>query len=306
MSSVSDLITKAKHFDADTVSYKPASVNKRGGKNVSCTIKNSPIVLQFPLMLCWGVNERVDENSGRVSYDLSLDFRNETSATRAMLANLKKFEKKIKDDCVRYCKEWFGKSKMSAEVVDAMFYPILKYPKKKDDSGEPDYDRSPSLKLKLSYWEGKFTSTEVYNHADNSPLYLPPKDGAPVPDRTPVDLIPKASHLSGLFRCSGLWFAGGRCGVTWQLLQAKVRPPARLLGSGTCQMLDDSDDEEMEEQIKAKEAEESTVVNDDEDEDEDTSPTFDDDDDEEEAEPEPEPEPVKKKVKKVKKIRKKN
>ena len=58
------------------------------------TIKNSPIVLQFPLMLCWGVNERVDENSGRVSYDLSLDFRNETSATRAMLANLKKFEKR--------------------------------------------------------------------------------------------------------------------------------------------------------------------------------------------------------------------
>ena len=100
MSSVSDLITKAKHFDADTVSYKPASVNKRGGKNVSCTIKNSPIVLQFPLMLCWGVNERVDENSGRVSYDLSLDFRNETSATRAMLANLKKFEKKIKEDSI--------------------------------------------------------------------------------------------------------------------------------------------------------------------------------------------------------------
>ena len=192
---------------------------------------------------------------------------------------------------------------MSAEVVDAMFYPILKYPKKKDDSGEPDYERPPSLKLKLSYWEGKFTSTEVYNHADNSPLYLPPKDGAPVPDRTPVDFIPKASHLSGLFRCSGLWFAGGRCGV-WQawLLQAKVRPPARLLGSGTCQMLDDSDDEEMEEQIKAKEAETTEV-----DDDDDASPTFDDDDDddeEEEEEPEPEPEPVKKKVKKVRKIKK--
>ena len=303
MSSVSDLITKAKHFDADNVSYKPPVVNKRGGKNVSVTTKNSPIVLQFPLMLCWGVNERVDENSGRVSYDLSLDFRNETSATKKMLSNLKKFEKKIKADCVRYCKEWFGKSKMSAEVVDAMFYPILKYPKKKDDSGEPDYDRAPSIKLKLSYWEGKFTSVEVYNHADNSPLYLPPRDGAEMPSKTPVDFIPKAAHISGLFRCSGIWFAGGRCGVTWQLLQAKVRPPARLLGSGTCQMLDDSDDEEMEEQIKAKE-EESTEVDDAK------QPTFDDDDDDdddedEEEEDEPEPEPVKKKVKKVKKIRKK-
>ena len=58
MSSTSDLITKAKAFRPSKVTYRPAKVNSRGGKNVAVQINGNPLVIQFPLMLTWGVNER--------------------------------------------------------------------------------------------------------------------------------------------------------------------------------------------------------------------------------------------------------
>lgn len=294
--SVDHLVTKAKNFNCEDVTYKPSVTNKRGGKSVQVQLKGQQLVLQFPLMLCWGVNERVDEQSGRVSYDLSLDFRNETKSTQMMLERLKEFEAKVKADCVKHSKEWFGKSKMSSEVVDAMFYPLLKYPKMKDDSGEYDYDRAPSLKVKMPCWEGRF-NVELFSYDTKAPLYIPPKQNDPLPSTTPVDHIPKASHINGLIQCSGLWFAAGRCGVTWRLLQACVRPPARLVGMGTCHVMDDSDDEEMEQQLASKEKDTTDDINDEE---EDMhQPAYEDDEEEEE---EPEPEPAPKKKKKVKKV----
>ena len=73
----------------------------------------------------------------------------------AFLDSMKAFEQKIKDDALKNSKEWFGKSKMSAEVLDALFTPMLKYPKDKD-TGEADYDRAPTLRVKIPFWEGEW------------------------------------------------------------------------------------------------------------------------------------------------------
>ena len=284
MSSVSYLITKAKSFNANAVTYKPALNNKRGGKSVQLNLTGQPIVLQVPLMLTWGVNERVDEQSGRVTYDMALDFRNETASVLKFRDAMAAFEEKIKTDCIKNCKEWFGKSKMSRELVDNLMYPILKYPKLKDSDGnytdESDYSRSPTLKVKLPFWEGRF-NVELYNYDDKTPLYLPPRRDEEATG-SPVECIPKASHVNGLIACQGLWFAGGRCGVTWKLVQACVRPPTRLLGTAMCHIEDDSDDEEMEESLAEKEAQDDTTTQNDED---DTpAPSFKESSDEEEEE----------------------
>lgn len=300
MSSVSYLITKAKSFNANAVTYKPALNNKRGGKSVQLNLTGQPIVLQVPLMLTWGVNERVDEQSGRVTYDMALDFRNETASVLKFRDAMAAFEEKIKTDCIKNCKEWFGKSKMSRELVDNLMYPILKYPKLKDSDGnytdESDYSRSPTLKVKLPFWEGRF-NVELYNYDDKTPLYLPPRRDEEATG-SPVECIPKASHVNGLIACQGLWFAGGRCGVTWKLVQACVRPPTRLLGTATCHIEDDSDDEEMEESLAEKEAQDDTTTQNDED---DTpAPSFKESSDEEEEEVEVKPKKKKKVVRRKK------
>ena len=299
-------ITKAKNFNSSDVTYKKPTTNKRGGKSVQLQLNGEPLVLQIPLMLTWGVNERVDEDSGRVSYDMALQFQPEKhSSISKFLTAMKELEQKVKDDAITHSKEWFGKTTMSKEVVDVLMYPILKYPKKKDDSGEPDYDRDPTLKLKVPYWDKKF-NIELYD-MDSKCIYQTVKDGEVSPQgfKTPVDLVPKASHVSGLIGCTGLWFAGGKWGVTWKLIQAKVRPPVRLIGMGKCNMAEDSDDEEMQEQLNKESDDSNKEV--------DTTPTpaFEDDDDEdddEEVVPEPEhepgPEPVKKKKKVVRRKKK--
>jgi len=308
--SVSDLITKAKKFNASSVTYKPAKVNSRGGKNVSVQLKGQPLVLQFPLMLTWGVNERVDEQSGRKSYDLALQFGGTCSrAVDKMLANLKDFQEKVLNDSVSKSKEWFGKSKLSREVAEAMMYPILKYPKKKDGSGEPDYDRSPTLKLKIPYWEDKF-KVELYNMKKEA-IFLTnsTNDESGGRQRTPVDFIPKASHIKGLLACTGVWMAGGRFGVTWKLVQASVRPPVRLVGAGQCHIQSDSDDDEAIQTLSKSESSPAEPVS--------SGPVADDSDssssddevvekqDPEPEEPDPEPDPQPKKKKKVVRRRKK-
>ena len=252
MSSTSELITKAKAFEPSEVTYRPPVVNARGGKSTQVRLHGQPLVLQIPLMLTWGVNERVDEQSGRVSYDMALQFEKGKNPTVELFCEkLKEFEQKVLADSVTNSKSWFGKKTLSKEVAEAMMYPILKYPKMKDGSGEPDYERDPTLKLKIPYWDGKF-NIELYD-MNSKAIYLSQKDSSnpgPQGDKTPMDLLPKASHVKGLIACTGVWMAGGRFGVTWKLVQTQVRPPVRLVGTGTCHIMDDSDDEDALEALK--------------------------------------------------------
>ena len=73
-------------------------------------------------------------------------------------------------------------------------------------------------------------------------------------ESTPRDFVPKASHVKGLIKCTGLWFAGGKCGCGWQLVQINVRPPTRLVGSGKCYIPEDSDDDELLDQLNKSDA----------------------------------------------------
>ena len=305
-------ITKAKSFDVDAVTYREVQVNKRGGKSVQLQLNGQPLVLQIPLMLTWGVNERVDESSGRKSYDMALQFGDGSdSIVKFQRAMQKLQEKIIVDSCGDKCKEWHGKPKMSTEVAKALMYPILKHPQVKDaqgnPTGEPDYDRFPTMKLKIPFWDGNYL-VELYD-MDRKPLYIPKNESHTTP---PVTAIPKASHVKGLIQCTGIWFAGGKFGVTWKLVQACVRPPARLLGTGSCHIVDDSDDEDMDNSLSRKEEAEAEQKR----SESEYKPTFDDDDDEddeddveehddEEEEPEPEPEPQPKKKKAVRRRKKK-
>lgn len=303
-------ITKAKSFDADSVTYRDVQVNKRGGKSVQIQLNGQPLVLQIPLMLTWGVNERVDEQSGRKSYDMALQFGDASESIVKFQKNMQALQDKIIEDaCGDMCKDWHGKPKMSTEVAKALMYPILKHPQKKDaqgnPTGEPDYDRFPTMKLKIPFWEDNYL-VELYN-MERKPLYIPKSEAHTT---VPSVAIPKASHVRGLIQCTGIWFAGGKFGVTWKLVQAQVRPPARLLGTGSCHIADDSDDEDMDNSLSRKEeadAEQKRA-------DDEYKPKFDDDDDEDDVEEhdddedevdEPEPEPAPKPKKKVVRRRKK-
>jgi hypothetical protein len=226
--------TETQKMIIDGVNFNPATdymytkpkVNPSGGKSIGILNAESKkgLYLATPLMLTWGVNEFTDEKSGRKTYDMSLQFPKEeynTPVVQKFLENIVAFETKLKADAVKNCKEWMNKTKMSTEVVDALWTPMVKYPKDQN-TGEPDLTRAPTLRLKLPIWDGEW-KVELYD-MEQQPLF--PNDK----ELYPPDLIAKATNVATVMQCGGLWFANGKFGVTWKLIQAVVKPKQTLRG----------------------------------------------------------------------------
>lgn len=235
----SEMVIPGASFNSATdMKYTKPKVNSVGGRSVGIVNAKTSTVLNLstPLMLTWGVQDFTDEKSGKVTYDLALQFPNEgfeTPATKKFLANIAAFEKRIKEDAITNSKEWFSKPKMTSDAVDALWTPILKYPKNKDTL-EPDMTRAPTLKVKLPFWDGQWKELELYD-VDMQPIF----PDASNPALSPKDLIAKGSHIAVSIQCGGIWFANGKFGVTWKLFQAIVKPKMSLKGKCHIKLDDD-------------------------------------------------------------------
>ena len=309
-SNADNLIVDGTDFEINNcVGFNKPRLNKSGGKSIGIlnTMSNRQLTLSTPLMLTWGVNERVDEKTGRVSYDMALQFPQESYATEktsAFLKSMQEFEQFVKTSAIKNSKSWLNKSKVSEDQIDVLFHPMLYWPRDKQ-TGEIDPERSPTLKVKLDYWDEKFTC-ELYDIGGNN---IFPKDETALP----VNIISKASNVACIIKCGGVWFANGKFGVTWKLVQAVVKPKATI--SGKCfiklsledkekleSQTENNDDIEEDENEMKVQLEEDTDDDLEEDEIDPTpEPTP---EPEPEPNPEPEPEPPKKVVRK-KVIRKK-
>lgn len=215
-------------FDATTsIQFGSSKTNSRGGKAVPIkNNQNKQLYLSTPLMLTWGVNANDYDNNGKFTYDMSLQFpresdSNHSAETQRFLSNLISLEDRVKEETIKHGKDWFNK-KMSKEVVNALFTPMLRYPKGED--GEPDKSRMPTLRVKIPCWDGKF-NIELYNLKNE--LIFPDESNE---DLTPELLIQKGQNVALVIECGGIWFAGGKFGVTWRLVQAVVEPKATLKG----------------------------------------------------------------------------
>lgn len=226
-------------FNAETdIKYAKVKVNNSGGKSVGIlnAATNSVLNIQTPLMLTWGVNENTDKKTGEVqSYSLALQFPSDeykTPNVSKFFAAMQQFEAKIKRDAIANSKEWFGKA-MSAEVIGAIFNPVLSY-SKNPATGEPDLSKNPTLRIKLPFYDGEWKGIEIYD-SDSNALF-PSSDG-----KNPKDIITKGSDVALIITCGGLWFAGGSFGVTWRLVQAVLKPKPSLRGK--CHIVLDDDEQ---------------------------------------------------------------
>lgn len=249
-------IVSGVNFDAESdFIYTKAKVNASGGKSVGILNKssNKSLYISTPLMLTWGVNVYEDEKTGNKKYEMALQFPNDEYNNPdcvSFLKNMQTLEQKLKDDAITNSKDWLNKAKLVPDAVDALWTPMLKYPKDKETS-ESDYSRPPTLRVKIPCWEGDF-KVELYN--DNKELLFP-NDG----DSTIGDFIVKASNVATIVQCGGIWVANGKFGVTWKLFQAVVKPRASL--SGKCHIhLTDGEKEKMNSTANDDSGDEKDVV----------------------------------------------
>ena len=238
--TTTQIVNISNYNPEEDISYAKIKINPSGGKNIAIiNLKTrKTTMLSTPLMLTWGMSEFIDEKTGKKVYDLSLQFPNANypdEAGEAFLQKMIKFEQKIKVDAITNSREWFDKPRMSTDVVEALWSPMLKYPKNKV-TRETDYTMAPTFRIKVPYWEGEF-KTEIYDFNKNQ---LWPSETA----STPLEYVPKFTRIACVLQCGGIWFAAGRFGVTWKLFQAVVKPPQSL--RGTCHIeVSDTDREIM-------------------------------------------------------------
>ena len=266
---MADTIIDGTLFNASNIKYSAPKANPSGGKSINIINKmtSSGVRLATPTLLTWGASDFVDDSGkGNGKFEMSLQFPNDaddkTADTDAFLANLIRLENKVKADALIYSKEWFGKVLKSEDVVEALWTPMLKYSRNKN-TGEPDYSRAPVLRVKLAQWEGVWKS-EIYDE-DGEKLF----PDASNPTITPLDFIRKGGQIATIIQCGGLWFANGKFGMTWKLVQAAVQKPRPVI-TGTCFIrLKKADKEKLTSQQPVEEQVQTTQVQDSDGEDDD-------------------------------------
>jgi hypothetical protein len=207
------------------VSFGEPKTNASGGKNVALFHNRAIYTFTTPMVPCYGVNEN-NFDGKPPTYDITIQLGKDDESM-AFIQNMLNLERLIKEEALKQSRKWFGKQ-MSELVINEFWTPFVKFPKNKE-TGEVDLTKSPTLRVKLSYFDGAFKYLEAYNVSNQ--LIYPKNDGA-----TLQDLIPKGSEVKCLVRLNGIWFAGGKFGLTGKPIQIIVRPKARIM-PGVCQMM---------------------------------------------------------------------
>ena len=233
---MSTAIIDGTNIDTNLFSYSAPKANPSGGKVVNLYNKNfrETLTLSTPLILTWGAQEGLDQAKNPTGkFTMSLQFPNSeypNADCDAFLTSMRKLESKIKADALIYSKEWFGKEIKSADVMDEKFNVMLRHPKVEKGSAEMDYNKPPTLTVKIPCWKGVWQS-EIYDE-EGEPLFLKGKSPAHV---SPLDFLKPKTHVICLLQCGGLWFVNGKVSITWNLKQAIVqKPKTSSISEGTC------------------------------------------------------------------------
>ena len=188
-----------------------------GGKMAFCGRNGKPIVSQTPEM--WGpfgMNAYTNEDTGITKYSLDLSFRDVENrpSLQSLMDMQKAIDKKLVQAGYDNSQSWFKKKYSSIEVVEALYTSPLKYPKDKE-TGEIITKYAPTMKVNLPHRDGEF-KLEAYDKDANS-----------------IDLnsvTTKGAKFTCIVQFGGVWFAGGKFGCTWRVVQIQVIPPSTIKG----------------------------------------------------------------------------
>lgn len=225
-------IMNGTNIDTSVFMYSQLKANPKGpGKfvNLLNRMNRESIRISTPLMMTWGAQEGKDNNGQpNGKYTMSMQFPTPEYSTpeqEEFLKSMIALEEAVKEAAIQNSVAWFGKQ--VKEIDDGRMNPMIVYPKIKGTETR-DYTRPPTFKIKIPQWNGVW-KPEIYNESAE-PLYIHGKVNA---HQTPLEYLPKGTHLMTLIECGGIWFANSKLSITWNLKQAIVKAPKQAI-EGSC------------------------------------------------------------------------
>lgn len=217
---MSSVITPAS-FSVSKVTFSAVKSLESGGKQAYLNYDGKPLVMQVgPLETPFGMS--VFDKAGPPKYSVDLKLRgyddaanNPTSAT--IYNALHSLDEFMLDQGVKNATAWFRGPK-TREVLAELYTQTVKFAKDAEGNLKP---YPPTLKLQLRQRDGKF-ETAVYDDKKR-----------PLTDVPLEDILVKGTVLTALIQCTGVWFAGGKFGLSWKAIQIRAdKVPQTLRGYG--------------------------------------------------------------------------
>ncbi len=217
----------ARDFDSSKVTFSEPKALESGGKQAYINYNGGMFVMQTPVCrLPYGLS--VFDKAGPVKYsmDLSFDGYDSNEKMKQFFDAMSALDNHMLDQAVINTQKWFKKS-LSRDVLENLYTPCIKYAKDKDGNQKP---YPPTIKIQLR--QKRDTSdfeVQVYDEEKN-----------PVANPVMQELIVKGAQMKCLIQCTGVWFAGGKFGLSWKATQICLDSVPQNAGKFT--FIDDDDE----------------------------------------------------------------
>lgn len=294
-------ILRAANIEMNNFTFEEPQLNKYGGKSCNVKYNGKQFFIQTPrcrLPYCLGKYD--DPQGGRTKYslDFSLGGYEVDESGEPVNPRMREFyqwaenmEKLLVTTAHQNAESWLDMPDANEGVAKALVRPLLKWSKDKTTK-KVTTKWPPTVKGKVGHWEGRFT-LNAYN------------DKKEKVEDLDAEIIPRTEAI-GILKLTGVTFAGGKVGYSFQVHQLKLYAPQ---GMPSYAFIEDEEDDKPvvtggqlqdDGDADAGESEKSAPSNTVEDSDDDSDD--DDDDLDQESEDEKPPSPKKKVVRRKKKL----
>jgi hypothetical protein len=216
--------------DVSKLTFAVPKVMDNGGKSVMLGYKDKNLMVQTPsLRLPYGVSVFDKMGPPKYSIDLSLAGADLNKSVADFVGFLEAFDERMIDAGMENAKAWFKNNSPNREVIKALYTPLVKVAKDADGNPKP---YPPTFKITLRrkpVKKGSAAPTGTALSTFNLDIYDPkaPLDAKGQISKYPADIaiedvLCKKSNQTCVVECTGVWFAGGKFGTSWRLVQARV------------------------------------------------------------------------------------
>lgn len=205
-------IVSPSSFSSSNVSVSAVKLLESGGKQAYVNYDSRPLVMQIgSLETPFGLSvfDKIPGAAPKYSVELNLRGYDDPSGNpkiAGIYTALNALDEFMIEQGVKNSKAWF-KADLKADMVRMFYTPTLRFAKDAEGNLKP---YPPTLKIQLRKRDGKF-ETAVYDDKKR-----------PLTDVPLEDVLVKKAFLTALIQCTGVWFAGGKFGLSWKAIQIRA------------------------------------------------------------------------------------
>ena len=207
-------------FKTSNVTFSAVKMLESGGKQAYLNYNGGPLLMQVgSLETPFGMSVYDKVQPPKYSVELNLRGYDDAATSPGVAAiydALTRLDEFMVDQGVKNSKAWFKKDTVSKELISELYTPSMRFAKDTSGARKP---YPPTMKIQLRKRDGKF-DVDIYDPALNS------MKGTPI-----EDILVKRAQLTVLMKCTGVWFAGGKFGLSWKAEQIRAdKVPASIRG----------------------------------------------------------------------------